>query len=170
MNTGDEQALRDIVTKLEAAWNRGDSVSWTNEFAEDADFIHILGGYFNGRIPIERGHRAIFDTIYKGSTAKLAVQKIRSVGPDAAIVFMLAELKITQAGLPPVLHARPTMIVQKLGGEWKIVAFQNTIITEEGAPARKDALADGTHSSLNAAIADHHPIKGFAKAPSSEKP
>ena len=67
----DEQVLHQIVEQLEAAWNSGDSVALAAPFAEDADFIHILGGHFKGRVSIEKGHRAIFDTIYKGSTTEV---------------------------------------------------------------------------------------------------
>ncbi len=58
-----------------AAWNSYDSVAWAVLFAKDAEFIHILGGYFQGREAIERGHRTIFDTIYKGSQNKFKVEK-----------------------------------------------------------------------------------------------
>lgn len=160
MTIHDEQDLRDIVGKLESAWNRGDSVAWAELFAEDADFIHILGGYFNGRTTIEQGHRRIFDTIYKGSTNKFTVKKVRFIGSDAAIVFLLAELKVSTPGLPPVLHARPTMVAQRMPEGWRIVAFQNTMVTEEGAPPMTDALAGGIKSALNEVMAKQHPIKG----------
>jgi uncharacterized protein (TIGR02246 family) len=87
-----ERPLYEIVEKLEAAWNNADSVAWTALFADDADFIHILGGHFNRHTAIERGHRAIFDTIYKGSRNKFTVQKARFLRPDVAIVFVFAEL------------------------------------------------------------------------------
>jgi uncharacterized protein (TIGR02246 family) len=106
-------------------------------FAEGADFIHILGGHFNGRTPIERGHRAIFDTIYKDSTNKFTVNKVRFISSDVAIVFLLAELKVAQAGLPPVLHARPTLVAKRTPDGWKIIAFQNTMVTPEGASGGK---------------------------------
>lgn len=162
MTVHDEESLRSIVRGLEAAWNNADSVAWAEFFAEDADFIHILGGHFNGRATIERGHRAIFDTIYKGSTNKFTVNKLRFVGSDVAIVFVLAELKVAQAGLPPVLHARPTLIANRTPEGWKIVAFQNTMISE-GAPMANNALAGGITTALNDVIAEHHPIKGTSK-------
>jgi uncharacterized protein (TIGR02246 family) len=59
MNPKDEQGLRDIVAKLEAAWNAGDSVVWAGFFAEDVDFIHILGVHYTGRAAVETGHRMI---------------------------------------------------------------------------------------------------------------
>lgn len=156
----DEQNLRDIVRGLEAAWNSGDSRAWAEFFAEDADFIHILGGYFNGRTTIERGHRAIFDTIYKGSTNKFTVIKVRFVSSDVALVFLLAELKVTTPGLPPVLHARPTLAAKRTPDGWKIVAFQNTMVTPEGATAKDNPLSTGITTALNDVIAEHHPIKG----------
>ena len=159
MLLNDEQNLRDIVRGLEAAWNRGDSLAWSEFFAEDADFIHILGGYFNGRTTIERGHRAIFDTIYKGSTNKFTVNRVRFISPDAAMVFLIAELKVAREGLPPVVHARPTLVAKRGPDGWKIIAFQNTLITE-GASAASNPLAAGVTTALNDVIAQQHPIKG----------
>ncbi len=148
MTGTDEQALRGLVTKLESAWNRGDSVAWTALFAEDADLIHILGGHLTGHTDIGRAHRAIFDTIYKGSTLKFTVEKIRPVSSGVAIVFVFGELQITQPGVPPVLHARPTLVAHRTGGRWQIVAFQNTVVVPEGAPAGNNPLAERLSAAL----------------------
>ena len=148
----DEQALREIVAQLEAAWNKGDSVTWTSFFAEDADFVHILGGHFTGQAAIEAGHRTIFDTIYKGSTLKLEVEKIRFAGDAVAIVFIFSTLLVTQPGVPPKMNARPTLMAQRQDSQWKIVAFQNTLVSPEGAPAGQNPLVD------------RHPIKGQGQA------
>ncbi len=142
MTGTDEQALRGVMAKLESAWNRSDSLAWTALFAEDADLIHILGGHLSGHADIERAHRAIFDTIYQGSTLKLTVEKIRPVTSDVAIVFLSGELRITQAGVPPVLRTRPTLIVHRTDGTWHIVAFQNTVVMPEGAPAGNNSLME----------------------------
>ena len=159
--TPEDQPLHEIVERLEAAWNAGDSVMWTSQFADDADFIHILGGHFNGTTAIERGHRAIFDTIYKGSRNKFTVQKVRFVRPDVAIVFVFAELMFYMDGQERNIQARPTMVAAKnQDGRWRIVDFQNTLVTPEGGPARDNRQAEGIH----AALADRHPIKGTPKA------
>ncbi len=146
------EELQRSVEQLETAWNNSDSAGFAAPFAEDADFVHILGGHFTGRTSIERGHRAIFDTIYKGSTVKFEVEKTRFAGSDVAIVFIFSTLKTAAQGLPPQMNARPTMVLQRQDGAWKIVTFQNTLVTPEGVPAGKDP------------IADQHPLKGQAKA------
>ena len=159
--TVEERPLYEIVEKLEAAWNSSDSVAWASLFVEDADFIHILGGHFHGREAVERSHRTIFDTIYKGSRNKFTVQKVRFVRPDVAIVFVFAELMFYMDGQEKHIQARPTLIAAKnQDGYWMIVAFQNTLVTPEGGPARDNRQADGIH----AALADRHPIKGTPKA------
>jgi uncharacterized protein (TIGR02246 family) len=151
--TDEQGLLMEIVSRLEKAWNNGDSVAWTAEFANDADFIHVLGGFFHGRPDIERGHRTIFDTIYKGSHNRLEVEKVRLLRPDVAVVFVRASLTWYLNGQEQQIEARPTLVAQRAPtGEWKIVVFQNTLITLEAAPTLADMLAAA------------HPYKGDSAA------
>ena len=141
----EQQALLEMVRRLESAWNNSDSVAWTAEFAADADFIHVLGGFFHGSRDIERGHRNIFDTIYKGSHNRYHVEKVRPIGPDAAVVFIRAHLTWYLNGKEQKIDARPTLLAQKIAtGEWKIAVFQNTLITPEAVPTLANTLA-GAH-------------------------
>jgi len=131
--TSDERCLHQLVYQLEAAWNGADGKSFAEAFAEDADFIHILGGYYTGRAAIETGHRMIFGTIYKNSAVRYSVEKIRFFRPEIAIVFLRQYLRFYEAGAPSELEARPTIIAEKRDGNWQIVNLQNTRITEAGA-------------------------------------
>jgi uncharacterized protein (TIGR02246 family) len=147
--TPEERPLYEIVEKLEAAWNRGDSVAWTELFADDADFIHVLGGHFHGRTDIERGHRTIFDTIYKGSRNDFKVEGVRFVRPDEAVVFVFANLTWYLKGAEQHIQARPTLMAERTSdGRWQIVMFQNTLVTTDAVPTLADTLAQA------------HPIKG----------
>ncbi|MFZ1137479.1 MAG: SgcJ/EcaC family oxidoreductase [Candidatus Korobacteraceae bacterium] len=147
--TTEEQPLYEVVEKLETAWNNSDSGAWAALFAEDADFIHILGGHFQGREAIAHGHRMIFDTIYKGSRNTFKVEKVRFVRPDVAVVFVTANLTWYLNGAEQHIQARPTLVAQKKGGEWEVVAFQNTLITPGGPTP--DVVKKLTEA---------HPIKG----------
>jgi uncharacterized protein (TIGR02246 family) len=150
--TDEQGALLEIVRRLEQAWNNGDSVAWTAEFADDADFIHVLGGFFHGSQDIERGHRMIFDTIYKGSHSRYEVEKVRFVRPGVAVVFIRAHLKWYLNSQEQDIQARPTLVAEKTPtGEWKIAVFQNTLITREAVPTLADTLAKA------------HPYKGIAR-------
>ncbi|HEY0299858.1 MAG TPA: hypothetical protein VGC36_00885, partial [Rhizomicrobium sp.] len=68
-------------------------------------------------------------------------EAIRSLGPLSAVAFLRARLTTTLAGPtddpdreakapggPREEGARPTLMLQKQGGRWRIAAFQNTRI------------------------------------------
>src|SRR4051794_1614926 len=137
-----ESELLALVAHLEDSWNSADSQSFASVFAEDADFIHILGGHYTGRDSVETAHRTIFDTIYKGSTVKMTVQKIRPLAQDAAVVFVLGELAFSQGGERVTIRTRPTLMVARRAGKWQIEAFQNTPIKEANAAVQERLAAD----------------------------
>jgi uncharacterized protein (TIGR02246 family) len=126
-----------MVYQLEGAWNAADAGGFAALFGEDADFIHILGGYYTGREAIEAGHRMIFGTIYEGSSVRYSVERIRFLRPDVAIVFLRQFLQFQEGGVASELEARPTIIAEKVGDRWHIAALQNTRITEAGTAPKK---------------------------------
>ena len=137
--TAEEAAISAILQGLESAWNRYDSAGWAALFAEDATFIHIFGGQLDGRAAIEAAHRVIFDTIYKGSRASFTLRSIRFLRPDVAVVFAGAQVKFHEGNETRTLDTRPTLIVVRGEGAWRIVALQNTKISEVPAPAQAAA-------------------------------
>ena len=144
-----ETELRAIVAHLEDCWNRSDSKGFAEVFAEDADFVHILGGYYNGRDAVEAGHRMIFDTIYKNSVNKWEIVKIRPLTDNSAIVFTLSTLEFNQGPNRVTTQSRPTVTAVRTGGKWQIAAFQNTLIKDAGADVQER-------------LAQDHPFKGKA--------
>lgn len=143
-----ENELRALVAHLQDSWNRYDSNAFASVFAEDADFIHILGGHYVGRESVDKAHRTIWDTIYTGSKSKMEAHKIRSLGENAAIVFTQATLEFFQGGEKVVIKSRPTLIVHRNNGKWQIAAFQNTL--------QKEAVSDDAMEKLVKA----HPFPG----------
>ena len=130
--TSEERALHGVVYQLEGAWNAGDASAFAALFTEDADFVHILGGYYTGREAIEAGHRMIFGTIYKGSTVHYSVEKIKFVRPDVALVFLRQHLQFADGAAAQELDGRPTLVAVKNDDAWQIAALQNTRISEVG--------------------------------------
>ena len=125
-----EEPIRDLVRWLEMSWNSSASAGFATSFAEDADFINILGMHHTGRSSIEAGHRQIFDTIYKGSRVGYALEKVRFVRPDVAIAFVRARLELLDG---KILEARPTLTLARTGNRWQIVVLQNTLIADRAA-------------------------------------
>jgi len=128
--TTDEEAIQAILQQFETAWNAYDSVSIAALFVEDANFIHIFGGQLDGRTAIEAAHRVIFNTIYRGSHARFTLRSIRFVRPDVAVVFAGAHVKFEENNETREMETRPTLIVVRQEAKWKILAFQNTKVSE----------------------------------------
>jgi uncharacterized protein (TIGR02246 family) len=137
--TTDEQAIHDIVKRLEDSWNANDSQSFAAPFVEDANFIHIFGGQLDGRSGIQAAHRHIFDTIYRGSHSSFVLRSIRFLRPDVAVVFARAQVKFKEGNEAREIETRPTLTVVKEQDTWQIAAFQNTKISEVPAAAQAAA-------------------------------
>jgi uncharacterized protein (TIGR02246 family) len=127
-------ALGDIVSRLEAGWNAMDGSAFAAPFAEDADFVTIRGEHFRGRPAIATGHTAIFNTIYAGSTVRLAVEQARLLRPEVALVHVRSELELPRGPLAGRHTARFTLVLTKQPGGWEIASLHNTLEAAGGPP------------------------------------
>ena len=80
----------------------------------------------------EQRHAEIFSTIFKGSTLRQAIRKIRFVRPDVAIVDVDTEMTGyarlplgVQAGADGILRTRLQQVLLKENGTWWIAAYHN---------------------------------------------
>ena len=128
----DEAAIRQVVKQVEDGWNAHDGKAFAAPFAPDADYVVVNGMRATGRGEIEKGHTAIFTTIYKDSRNAATVKSIRFLRPDVAVVHVEWNLEFRAGGESRKGHAMNTMVMTKDGGKWSIAAFQNTPIQAEG--------------------------------------
>ena len=128
----DEAAIRQVVKQVEDGWNAHDGKAFAASFAPDADYVVVNGMRATGREEIEKGHTAIFTTIYKGSHNAGTVKSIRFLRPDVAIVHVEWNLEFRAGGEARKGNAMNTMVMTRDGGKWSIAAFQNTPIQVEG--------------------------------------
>lgn len=125
----DDALIRENVKQMETGWNRKSGALFAKPFADDADYVVVNGAHIRGRAAIDKGHQQIFDTFYKNSTLALAVEHVRLLKPDVALVHVRARLANPQPEGPArETEARITLVMTKEKGDWKIAAFQNTQI------------------------------------------
>ena len=127
---GDEAAIRHIVQQVQDGWNAHDGKAFAAPFASDADYVVVNGMKIKGREAIEKGHTAIFSSIYKDSHNVGTVKSIRFLRPDVAVVHVEWNLEVSKGG--EKAQAMNTMVVTKEGGKWSIAAFHNTPVRGEG--------------------------------------
>lgn len=144
--------LEALVRSFEAAWNEHDAGDFAAPFAEDAEFIHILGGGGTGRAAIRAGHDALFRSIYARSDVAYRILRVMRLGDHAAAVLLHQRLRFETGGAAQEIECRPTLIATRRGdGGWEIRLFQNTQIA-----------GSGTAAAAQAAIAAGHPHQALA--------
>jgi uncharacterized protein (TIGR02246 family) len=128
--------VEQMLTAEQTAWNASDSVSYANEYTDDADFINIRGQVFTGKTAVQRQHAMIFAGPFKGSTIQIELRKLTEVGAGAVLVD--TDQTVTNfKGLPPgvVATSAGTLIthfkylaVRQEDGTWKFSSGQNTAV------------------------------------------
>ena len=129
-----QAAVEKMLATEQAAWIAGDSVSYADEYTDDADFINIRGQVFQGKVAVQQQHAKIFAGPFHGSTISIVVRKFTQLSQGAALVD--TDQTVTNfKGLPPgiVATAPDTLVthfkylaIQQVDGSWKFAAGQNT--------------------------------------------
>jgi uncharacterized protein (TIGR02246 family) len=131
-----EPAIRKALEQQAQAWNQHDAKAWSASFADDADFVNILGMLFQGRQEIERRHADLFGSIFARSQVVVTTRKVRPVGKTGAVAETDYELR-NYDRLPPgirptdpdgTLRTRLKYVWELKPEGWRIVSAQNTAV------------------------------------------
>jgi uncharacterized protein (TIGR02246 family) len=125
MNT--EQIAREVLARLESAWNAADGAAFGAPYQPDASFITVRGEVAHGP-GIGAGHAAIFATIYAGSTNRMELLEAQRVGDDVIIATSRNTLDAPHGPLAGVHAAMSTSVLVRDGDDWRIAATQNTLV------------------------------------------
>jgi uncharacterized protein (TIGR02246 family) len=126
----DPQAVAEsFYAAIEAAWNAADGEAFGAQFADVTDFVNIRGEIFHGDARVvAAGHQAIFDTIYRGSTIRYQVDRVRVLTPNHILVHATAKLDAPAAPPMSADRSQMTVVLVDQDGEWKATAFHNTLV------------------------------------------
>lgn len=131
-----EPAIRQALAQQAEAWNRHDAKAWVAAFANDAEFVNILGMLLQGRAEIERRHAELFAGIFSHSTVIVTTRKVQPLGTDGAVAETDYELRGYER-LPPgiratdadgTLRTRLKYVWVRGAQGWQIVSAQNTAV------------------------------------------
>jgi uncharacterized protein (TIGR02246 family) len=123
-----------LFGRLEQAWNNADGVAFGEVFADETDFVHILGVHIRGDGAfIGDRHQEIFDTIYAGSTVRYDVDVAREVAPGCVLAVVTSTLNAPTGPLPGINQSRMSAVItqdgdRESGDSWKVTAFHNTLV------------------------------------------
>lgn len=121
------------------AWNRHDMAAFGALYAENADFVNVLGVWLRGRVAIQEHHVTIHAARMNTSHLTALETEVRFLRADVALVHVHWELT---GQIGPDGAALPTRqgilfhVVAETGGKWLITSSQNTdIAAAPGAAA-----------------------------------
>lgn len=126
------QAPLDVATAFVKAWNAGDAKAIGGLFAEDADFVNVVGLWWTSRRSIRRAHKRGFERIFAGSELTVEKLSLRMLGADAAVVHARWRVEGQMDPAGDRAEGRRGVIswvLQRLeDGTWICVSSQNTDI------------------------------------------
>src|SRR5579871_3353175 len=125
-----ESELREIMEGYFDLWNRHAIAEHSELFAEDADFVNVIGQHWAGRREICERHEQLHRTIFAKSTTRVLSMSVTALSDDLALSHMRWEMhgaaKIPGWNPPDPRTGVFTFLWTKVGGEWKVRAAHNT--------------------------------------------
>ena len=130
MNTSgnNDQAFNTLFRAFEETWNSHDAQAYSRLFAEDADFVNVVGMRAQGRTEIERFHRPTFATMFAQSKITFTDIRISYLRPDIATVdaeWEMANAKDPAGNLIPYRRGLANAVAIYESGEWLFKVFHN---------------------------------------------
>ncbi len=120
-----------FVDAFIAAWMARDGTALANLFVPDADFVNVVGIWWEDRAAIAKAHQYALDSFFSQSTVSAGRVKTRALGPDHLLVHVRARL--TGQIAPDGTTAAPrttilSFVLERHGADWLAVSAQNTDI------------------------------------------
>jgi len=131
--------VKAVVAKLAENWNRHDMTAFAALFAENADFVNVIGMHWHGRKEIETKHAQTHRTIFRNSVLQIVEVTVRFLNPNIALAHARTELKgaesLREPVAPEVRRTFLTCVLVKNADRWLIRAAHNTDIVPAPFPS-----------------------------------
>lgn len=125
---GNDNEILALVNAGETAWAAKDPAAYAAIFADDVEFISLLGTYLYGRNAVRAQHVLLFGGPFAGSTLDIVPESIRFLTGTVAVVDVrndVTDYRFLPPGLvatePGVLRVLVRWVVVKRSGRWEIV-------------------------------------------------
>ncbi|MCV6586056.1 MAG: SgcJ/EcaC family oxidoreductase [Marinibacterium sp.] len=139
----------DIPRLFAKAWNARDAQALASLFVEDADFVNVVGLWWDNRDDIERAHHYGLTTFFRQTEIAARRVKVRQVSDDLAIIHTRWKLEGQLDSEGRRLDTRFAIMVfvaQRRQNGWAVLAAQNTDIVPG---AETNVVRDGKMTSMD---------------------
>lgn len=126
IGTRDDQAIRDVLHALVAAWAANDADAFAAHYADEATVVLPDGVFHQGREEVRRYLAEAFAGPLRGSTSVDEPERVRIVGEDAAVVVSRSGFLLPgEDELPAERLRRATWVLSRVSGAWRVEAYHN---------------------------------------------
>jgi uncharacterized protein (TIGR02246 family) len=131
MSQADEDAIRDLEDRFNAAWDRHDPDSMAEPLIDDAQFITVNGAWTTTRA----GFRDLMARLhgangpYRSSTRRTPEMQVRFLAADVAMLhsrFWISGEVLHDELSNPDRECVGIRVMRKIEGRWRVAATQNT--------------------------------------------
>ena len=131
MSQSDEDQIRDLENRFNAAWDAHDPEGLSESLVDDAQFITVNGAWTKSRA----GFRALMARLhgptgpYHSSTRRSPQMQVTFLAPEVALLHTRLWIKgevMHDALSQEDRESVGTRVLRKIDGRWLIVATQNT--------------------------------------------
>jgi uncharacterized protein (TIGR02246 family) len=137
----DEAAVRALYTQAMEVWNTGSGESFAAPFAQNGHLVAFDGTHFKSRDEIVAFPQPLFDTWLKGTRLVAAVESVRFLSPDVALMHVLGGTVRREKTQPaPERDSIQTLVALKRDGAWSLAALQNTRVRPMSRSARSACI------------------------------
>jgi len=112
-----------------AAWHSRDGAAIGTLFAEDAEFVNVVGLWWHDRARIAAAHDYALKSFFAETTLKIGTIRQRALGPDHALVqcrFTLSGQTAPDGTLSGDRQTVMSFVLARRDAGWIAVAAQNT--------------------------------------------
>ena len=133
---GIDESLQRLVERMVKTWNDRDWASFSQLFADNANYVTGSGVCLRGRQQIHEHFVTRVPAPAEAERVSLVMQSIHLLGTDAAVLLCSWRMGFGDSGQDreSIVRDVATIVVERAGESWRIIALQNT-----------DKTADRTH-------------------------
>lgn len=121
---------QEIPARFVEAWNRKDARAIADLFTENADFVNVVGIWWQNSEEIYKAHEYGLSVIFPQSRLTLGKVKVKMLHPEIAIIHARMNLvgQTEKKGETAQRHNLFLFVARNNGGEWLCESAQNTDI------------------------------------------
>jgi hypothetical protein len=131
---GDVAEIHEIVETFDHAWTTGDPVTYAAQY-HGADWVGPDGTNLSNPAALTGLYTIIIDVVLPGTTRQSTIRRLTFLSGTLAVIDIdtqVSGFEVAPPGVvewaPGIIKVREKNILQKRGGEWRIIQHQQTVM------------------------------------------